>query len=348
MPTQPTLRVRPRHLAAGALAFGTTLSAAALAVAAPPGGAAAPAHGPAAPAAVTGAAAPAAGAAAPAAAVALPAPSARVEDKRLRYGQRVVVKGRARTSSVVLQYAPAGRRWRAIRHAAVRPDGRYELTARLRSSGAVRVVGAQAAAATEATAEAQASRAASRSQRVAVAAELVVKRRTHRADAGADVKVRGVLFPRRRGARVTVEGRVEGRWKAVGRGSTNRHGHFAARVESRLGTTPLRVRSAGTKRNVATKAGAGAVQGFRASLASWYWLYGSPLACGGTLGYSQMGVAHKSLPCGTKVTIRYHGRQVTVPVVDRGPYVGGREWDLTGATARALGFSGVGVVRTTV
>jgi rare lipoprotein A len=33
-----------------------------------------------------------------------------------------------------------------------------------------------------------------------------------------------------------------------------------------------------------------------------------------------------------------------VPVIDRGPYSGAREWDLTGATARRLGFGGVGVV----
>ena len=47
------------------------------------------------------------------------------------------------------------------------------------------------------------------------------------------------------------------------------------------------------------------------------------------------------------VTFRYGSREVTVPVIDRGPYAGGREWDLTGATARALGFGGVGVVWST-
>jgi rare lipoprotein A (peptidoglycan hydrolase) len=148
---------------------------------------------------------------------------------------------------------------------------------------------------------------------------------------------------------VTVEGRVGGHWRAVGRAKTRANGHFAARVvASRLGTVPLRVRTASTRANLGTRAAAGALQGFRASVASWYGIYGGPLACGGTLGYSQLGVAHKSLPCGTKVTIRYHGRQVTVPVIDRGPYIGGREWDLTGATARALGFDGVGTIWTTV
>jgi rare lipoprotein A (peptidoglycan hydrolase) len=74
---------------------------------------------------------------------------------------------------------------------------------------------------------------------------------------------------------------------------------------------------------------------------SWYGGGGS-LACGGSLTSSTMGVANKTLPCGTRVTLRYHGRTVRVRVIDRGPYVEGREYDLTEATARALGFEGVG------
>ncbi|MDW5598853.1 septal ring lytic transglycosylase RlpA family protein, partial [Conexibacter stalactiti] len=292
------------------------------------------------------AAAPAAGAPAAAAPAAAGKPTAKVKDRRLRYGQPVVVRGRIAAGSaakVVLEYAPSGRRWRAVERAAVRPDGRYRIAAELRATGRVRVVSQTASAVAAAGAQ------ASRAHRVAVAGELAVKRRSHDAAAGSAVKVRGVLFPRKRGHRVTVEGRIGGRWHAVGHALTRRDGHFAARVvASRLGSTPLRVRSAGTKTNLATRAKAGAVKGYRASLASWYGIYGGPLACGGTLGYSQLGVAHKSLPCGTKVTIRYGGRKVTVPVIDRGPYVGAREWDLTGATARALGFDGVGTVWTTV
>jgi len=60
-----------------------------------------------------------------------------------------------------------------------------------------------------------------------------------------------------------------------------------------------------------------------------------------------MGVANKTLPCGTLVTLRYAGRMVRVPVIDRGPYVAGREFDLTEATKRALGFGGVGEVWST-
>jgi rare lipoprotein A (peptidoglycan hydrolase) len=65
------------------------------------------------------------------------------------------------------------------------------------------------------------------------------------------------------------------------------------------------------------------------------------------LSAGSLGVAHKSLPCGTKVTLRHGGHVVRVPVIDRGPYVGGREYDLTAATARRLGFYGHGSIQVT-
>jgi rare lipoprotein A len=86
---------------------------------------------------------------------------------------------------------------------------------------------------------------------------------------------------------------------------------------------------------------AGRLNVYRLVEVSWYGGGGS-LACGGLLTSSTMGVANKTLPCGTRVTLRYHGRTVRVRVIDRGPYVEGREYDLTEATARALGFEGVG------
>ena len=57
-----------------------------------------------------------------------------------------------------------------------------------------------------------------------------------------------------------------------------------------------------------------------------------------------LGVANKTLPCGTRVKLRYHGHTVTVPVIDRGPYVAGRDFDLTEATRDRLHFPGVGTV----
>jgi hypothetical protein len=64
---------------------------------------------------------------------------------------------------------------------------------------------------------------------------------------------------------------------------------------------------------------------------SWYGpgFYGNGTACGQTLTRALVGVAHRSLPCGTLVTFRYKGVTLTVPVIDRGPYVSGRTWDLS-------------------
>jgi rare lipoprotein A len=109
------------------------------------------------------------------------------------------------------------------------------------------------------------------------------------------------------------------------------------------------VRVSGTPRSAAGHRRLGRVAVFRPAVASWYGpgLYGNPLGCGGTLTPSTMGVAHKSLPCGTKLTLRYHGRTVRTRVVDRGPFVAGREFDLTAATKRALGFGSTGTILVT-
>lgn len=71
---------------------------------------------------------------------------------------------------------------------------------------------------------------------------------------------------------------------------------------------------------------------------SWYGpgFYGKRTACGLAMTKTLIGVAHRSLPCGTQVVFRYAGRTLVVPVVDRGPYVAGRQWDLTAGAAIAL------------
>ena len=76
--------------------------------------------------------------------------------------------------------------------------------------------------------------------------------------------------------------------------------------------------------------------------------YGGPLlgrmtACGVKLTRTTLGVASVTVKCGTDVRIYYGGRTIVVPVIDRGPYVSGRSWDLTVATARALGMLRIGV-----
>jgi len=86
---------------------------------------------------------------------------------------------------------------------------------------------------------------------------------------------------------------------------------------------------------------------YRLAGASYYGpgLYGNGVACGGTLEPGTLGVANKTLPCGTMVKLRYNGHSITVPVIDRGPYVAGRDYDLTEAVKERLGFPGVGYVQ---
>jgi rare lipoprotein A (peptidoglycan hydrolase) len=80
---------------------------------------------------------------------------------------------------------------------------------------------------------------------------------------------------------------------------------------------------------------------YRPAKATWYGpgFYGRRTACGAKLTHRTLGVAHKRLPCGTNVALRYRGRTVVVPVIDRGPYSRGVDYDLTYATARSLGMS---------
>lgn len=82
--------------------------------------------------------------------------------------------------------------------------------------------------------------------------------------------------------------------------------------------------------------------GWRRAVASWYGpgLYGNTMAGGGILTQSSMVVAHRSLPFGTRVQIRYNGRVASAVVQDRGPYVSGRTFDLGPGVRAALGFSG--------
>ncbi len=81
---------------------------------------------------------------------------------------------------------------------------------------------------------------------------------------------------------------------------------------------------------------------------SWYGpgFYGKRTACGYAYTTTVRGVAHRTLPCGTLVTFRNpaNGRQVTVPVIDRGPYVSGRQWDMSAGLCTYLGHCYTGSI----
>jgi rare lipoprotein A len=136
-------------------------------------------------------------------------------------------------------------------------------------------------------------------------------------------------------------------WRMLATARTGARGRFRLSFSPRrLGSEWVRLRFAGSTSGLASRRHLGRLSGYRLAEASWYGGGGS-LACGGWLTSATMGVANKTLPCGTLVTLHYHGRTVRVPVIDRGPYVAGREFDLTEATKQALGFDGVGEVWST-
>jgi rare lipoprotein A len=81
---------------------------------------------------------------------------------------------------------------------------------------------------------------------------------------------------------------------------------------------------------------------YRPSRATQYGpgFYGQKTACGQKLRPGTIGLANRTLKCGTDVAVYYQGRTLVVPVIDRGPYANGADWDLTEATGRALGIAG--------
>lgn len=170
---------------------------------------------------------------------------------------------------------------------------------------------------------------------------LLVHRNVIARPAGATVVVHGLMRPGRRGAKVSLQTRAGRHWRTLGVARTHRNGRFGIRYRVRgTGATPLRVAFAGNRRARAASAAAGRIVALAPMVASWYYDAGNT-ACGFHATY---GVANRTLPCGTKVTLSYGGRTVVATVDDRGPYVYGRSFDLNQTTARYLGMLGVGRV----
>jgi rare lipoprotein A len=177
--------------------------------------------------------------------------------------------------------------------------------------------------------------------------KLVVTAKRLNVRTGRAAVVRGVLRPAQSHRIVRLERLAGGRWRQIDADLTDRSGRYALRYRSRVAdTSRVRVRFGGDRTARPSKRRVGRLNVFRPALASWYGpgLYGNSLGCGGTLTPGTVGVAHKSLPCGSTVVLRKGARVVRARVIDRGPYSGAREFDLTQATKHRLGFGSVGTV----
>jgi hypothetical protein len=175
---------------------------------------------------------------------------------------------------------------------------------------------------------------------------------------GATVSVHGVVTGSRPGDVVTVQRRdpLAG-WVTATTATVAGDGSYDAVWQvDRAGKTTVRAIVA-TQAVTATRAASATVAGegraitlYRRAKVTWYGpgFYGRRTACGKRMSRALLGVAHKTLPCGTLVDLYNNGRTVTVPVVDRGPFRPGTSYDLTAATARAIGVTAtttIGAVR---
>ena len=78
--------------------------------------------------------------------------------------------------------------------------------------------------------------------------------------------------------------------------------------------------------------------------ASWYGAEsGNRTANGERFDGSSLTAAHRTLAFGTKLRVTYRGRSVTVRVNDRGPFIRGRQLDLSRAAAAKIGMVKAGV-----
>lgn len=84
-------------------------------------------------------------------------------------------------------------------------------------------------------------------------------------------------------------------------------------------------------------------------VASWYGpkYHGRQTASGAVFDMHDLTAAHKNLPFGTRLRVTYPvtSRTVVVEVNDRGPFIAGRDLDLSYGAAKEIGMVEQGVAR---
>lgn len=273
---------------------------------------------------------------------------------RVAFGKRVVMRGRfpdAPNATVEIRHRrAAGERFVKVTTATTDSAGRFQARVKPRSTGVWRAQLANpqrvAPASTSDGITAQDARAVDTktgSDRVVVRSRTSARVSDKHVLAGRTVEVKGTVRP---GGPRRVIVKAGGRRIST---RANRHGRFSVdwRVPS-TGKYRVKVRAKGNHRAAASGDRAGKVIAYRKAFASYYGpgLYGNRTACGQTLTPDTLGVAHKTMPCGTKLTLRHGSKSVNVRVIDRGPYAAGREFDLTEATKNRLGFGSTGYILT--
>jgi len=256
----------------------------------------------------------------------------KIADRTVNFGGRFRLRGRtgSRQPGHVRIEARFGGRWQTVRKVGTDGDGRYRASVRARANTRFRATAGDGRR--------------SEVRKVTVIGHVKLNRSARYVRLGNALRIRGTVVPRgRRVVRVRVRG------EGVLTTRTGANGRFNVRWKPRKnGDFRYRVRALPSARSTGDASRFRRFSALRPGHASYYGpgLYGNGVACGGTLRPGTRGVAHKFLPCGTRVTLQYGKRTVHARVIDRGPYIAGRDWDLTEQTKRDLGFGGVGVVWT--
>lgn len=264
--------------------------------------------------------------------------------KSVRIGSVIKLKGEFPDSPYadvnVLHRAAGKRSFKQVTTTSTGETGRWTAKVKPRSTGDWKAKLA-APASPDVLAAGAAPDNESDAERVRVRSKTKVKATKRDIVAGRSVEIRGRVRPAGQ-RRVIVK---------VGGGSkrtrTDRKGRFAINWKApSAGHYRVKAVAKRNKQASGSKDSGGKVTAYRYANASWYGpgFYGNRTACGQTLTTSTRGVAHKTLPCGTKLTIRKGSREVQVRVIDRGPYHGNREFDLTRATKDDIGFGSTGQI----
>lgn len=231
-------------------------------------------------------------------------------------------------SSIAIEFRRnGGSNWSRVKRTQAGEGGAFRAKARARYSGYWRAVPAGGTA--------------SEAVKVRVRARVSLRGPRHEV-VGGRARLKGRVRPA--GPRRQVRVRIAGRTLKT---RANRKGKYSLRWRAaRPGRFRPRAKVGGDRLAAGAKDRGRRITVYRPAKASWYGpgFYGNRTACGRTLTPGTVGVAHKRLPCGTKVRFRHRGRTVTAPVIDRGPYAHGREFDLTAETRERLRFGSTGTV----
>jgi rare lipoprotein A (peptidoglycan hydrolase) len=160
---------------------------------------------------------------------------------------------------------------------------------------------------------------------------------------GRTLRLRGRVAPEHAGRIVAIQRLDATRgWVPAAQAQAAADGAFLARWRTdAAGRLTLRAIVPASGAQVAAAPATTHVTVYTPARATWYGpgLFGRRTACGQRLTRRLIGVAHRTLPCGTPVEIFHRGRTITVPVVDRGPFAHGAHYDLTAAAARRIGLA---------